>query len=160
MSMDKVDDWALPKISQDYVDALNDAGEYSKAASHKVAVGHLQMKKRLFIEHDLGGDVTTLGDPDRSEDTVAEYLKIDGELIELERRAFEAVRGVKSDTPVFDDMAEKYKDLEFLRDDKGRFTEVMSGWYQNIKGDLYHYDGVVWDNVPDEQIKDLEFLGG
>lgn len=63
-------------------------------------------------------------------------------------------------TPVFDDVAEKFKNLEFLRDDKGRFTDIVSGWYQNIKGDLYHYDGVVWDSVPNEQIKDLEFLGG
>jgi len=37
---------------------------------------------------------------------------------------------------------------------------VRQGWYQNSAGDLFHYDGVVWDNVPQGKIDDLEFLGG
>tara|TARA_B110000503_G_scaffold88259_1_gene133836 strand:- start:14787 stop:15014 length:228 start_codon:yes stop_codon:yes gene_type:complete len=69
----------------------------------------------------------------------------------------------KRDAPVFDavvdSMVETYNSLEFLRDDKGRFVEAMSGWYQNSSGVLFHYDGVVWDNVPSEQVIDLEFLG-
>jgi hypothetical protein len=38
-------------------------------------------------------------------------------------------------------------------------VEVISGWYQNTKGTLYHYDGLVWDIVPAEPLKNLEFLG-
>lgn len=34
-----------------------------------------------------------------------------------------------------------------------------AGWYQNADGKLFHYDGVVWDEVPDEKQGDLEFLG-
>jgi hypothetical protein len=37
--------------------------------------------------------------------------------------------------------------------------DIPAGWYQNIKGSLYHYDGVVWDEVPDWDIKQLEYLG-
>ena len=34
-----------------------------------------------------------------------------------------------------------------------------AGWYQNSDGKLFHYDGVVWDEVPNEKQEDLEFLG-
>lgn len=34
-----------------------------------------------------------------------------------------------------------------------------AGWYQNADGKLFHYDGVVWDEVPSEKQGDLEFLG-
>ncbi len=36
-----------------------------------------------------------------------------------------------------------------------------SGWYQNLRGDLYHFDGTNWlGNVPSKnQIEDLEYLG-
>ena len=38
-------------------------------------------------------------------------------------------------------------------------VDFGSGWYQNRKGELFHYDGVVWDVVPAESIKELEYLG-
>jgi hypothetical protein len=38
-------------------------------------------------------------------------------------------------------------------------TGMRKGWYQDFKGSLYHYDGVVWDEVPDGDIKQLEYLG-
>ena len=158
--MEKVDDWELPKVPAKYVKELQDAGKYSEAAKYKVDYGHLRMQKRLFIEHDLSGDTANF---DKVEDRVkTEYMKIIQGLAELERKARSAAyvgRDRDIDTPVFDDVAEKYKDLEFLRDDKGRFTEVVSGWYQNANGDLFHYDGVVWDKVPDEKIVELEYLG-
>lgn len=70
-------------------------------------------------------------------------------------------------TPVYDKIVEEFGENlpEFLkdtkRDSKGRWTdlEIAQGWYQNVSGDLFHYDGVVWDSVPAESIKDLEFLG-
>jgi hypothetical protein len=37
--------------------------------------------------------------------------------------------------------------------------EIAAGWYQNSKGLLYHYDGVVWDDVPLDNLKELEYLG-
>jgi len=36
---------------------------------------------------------------------------------------------------------------------------VKVGWYQNSKGDLYKYDGLIWDVVPAENISTLEYLG-
>lgn len=36
---------------------------------------------------------------------------------------------------------------------------ISAGWYQSIKGSLYHYDGVVWDEVPEFELKSLEYLG-
>jgi hypothetical protein len=38
-------------------------------------------------------------------------------------------------------------------------SEINTGWYQDVKGLLYHYDGVVWDVVPTEDISRLEYLG-
>ena len=34
-----------------------------------------------------------------------------------------------------------------------------AGWYQNPKGELFHFDGVVWDVVPEERTAELEYLG-
>ena len=67
----------------------------------------------------------------------------------------------RDDTPIHRELLEKYENLSFLRDDKGRWTpEVFKeGWYQNGEGKLYHYDGVVWDDVPSERIDELEYLG-
>lgn len=69
-------------------------------------------------------------------------------------------------TPIYDmlvkEMGVEHELPDFLRDGVGRWMEeeVATGWYQNSVGVLYHYDGVVWDNVPDGKISDLEFLGG
>lgn len=63
--------------------------------------------------------------------------------------------------PIFRETAKQYQNLEFLRDDKGRWTEIApeAGWYQNTDGVLYHYDGVIWDEVPKERLEKLEYLG-
>jgi hypothetical protein len=52
------------------------------------------------------------------------------------------------------------------RDSFGKFIQssvivegVHVGWYQDTRGSLYHYDGVVWDIVPDGSISRLEYLG-
>lgn len=36
---------------------------------------------------------------------------------------------------------------------------ISAGWYQSTKGSLYHYDGVIWDEVPNWDIRQLEYLG-
>ncbi len=61
-------------------------------------------------------------------------------------------RGI--DVPVFET-------IEFLRDEHGRWTqlEVKAGWYQDTDGNLYQYDGLVWDVVPSVKIEKLEYLG-
>lgn len=42
---------------------------------------------------------------------------------------------------------------------KPRAKEDLPGWYQDVEGNLYKYDGVVWDVVPDSRAGKLEFLG-
>jgi hypothetical protein len=68
-------------------------------------------------------------------------------------------RGV--DIPIFEETMKKFESLSFLRDEKGRWAAEVpeAGWYQNKDGQLYHYDGVVWDDVPSERIEKLEYLG-
>lgn len=46
------------------------------------------------------------------------------------------------------------KRVQAMKDqDKG------TGWYQDDKGRLYHFDGSGWDIVPEDFAKGLEFLG-
>lgn len=74
---------------------------------------------------------------------------------------------VFKETPIYDKVVQEFGDdlPDFLkdhpRDAMGRWThtEIEEGWYQNSRGDLFHYDGVVWDDVPVERVQDLEFLG-
>lgn len=40
-----------------------------------------------------------------------------------------------------------------------KYVDYKSGWYQDIDGNLYQYDGVVWDVVPGREVGKLEFLG-
>lgn len=68
-------------------------------------------------------------------------------------------RGV--DLPVFEEMLKKHENLSIVRDGYGRWTtEVLeAGWYQDRQGRLYNYDGVIWDEVPEMKLTDLEYLG-
>ena len=70
--------------------------------------------------------------------------------------------------PIYDEILAELGDnspeslkRDVYRDTKGRWVsaEVSEGWYQNASGELFHYDGVVWDNVPAEKLSELEFLG-
>jgi hypothetical protein len=82
----------------------------------------------------------------------------------------------KTGIPIFEETMKKFESLGFLRDEtkfcdlgtrrdeKGRWIEVehvdvVEGWYQSLTGQLYHYDGVVWDVVPTEKVGELEYLG-
>jgi len=53
------------------------------------------------------------------------------------------------------DVHDMYKKrVQAMKDqDKG------TGWYQDSEGNLYHFDGSVWDVVPEEMTKRLEYLG-
>lgn len=37
--------------------------------------------------------------------------------------------------------------------------ERESGWYQDDKGNLYHFNGSAWDMVPEYITRRLEYLG-
>ena len=67
----------------------------------------------------------------------------------------------RKDIPIFEETIRTYERLQFLRDDKGRWIETVleAGWYQDGDGNLYKYDGVIWDEVPKERLEKLEYLG-
>ncbi len=72
-------------------------------------------------------------------------------------------------TPIYDRLKEEIWKREspdgnlpdFLKDpfEAQGEVETVIGWYQNSKGDLFHYDGTIWDNVPNEKLQELEYLG-
>jgi hypothetical protein len=70
-------------------------------------------------------------------------------------------RGI--DLPIFEETLKKFNGLSnsYSRDEKGRWIsdDPKEGWYQNHDGQLFHYDGVIWDEVPSERIEKLEYLG-
>jgi len=68
-------------------------------------------------------------------------------------------RGV--DLPIFEETMRNLDKLSIRRDTVGRWTEDVpeTGWYQDKSGNLYQYDGVVWDEVPKDRVSDLEYLG-
>jgi hypothetical protein len=73
------------------------------------------------------------------------------------------------DTPIYDKLVEKHgvemfspwpKFLTDTAEGKPK-RSVKSGWYQNLRAELFHYNGDVWDRgVPAERDEELEFLGG
>lgn len=126
----------------------------------------LQSRQRLYKNFtDENGNFTMYEKGSRSDKETLNTLSRD--IIDYE------VKMTK--TPIFDMLANEMKKRgvedselpEFLRDVAGRWAEagrwdeveILKGWYQNSRGDLFHYDGTVWDEVPNERIKDLEYLG-
>jgi hypothetical protein len=68
---------------------------------------------------------------------------------------------MEKNTPIFEETMRNLERLSIRRDTVGRWTEAVpeAGWYQDKNGNLYQYDGVVWDEVPKDRVSDLEFLG-
>jgi hypothetical protein len=52
-----------------------------------------------------------------------------------------------------------YLDLKKSMQSSVTVEGVQVGWYQDVAGSLYHYDGVIWDVVPAAEISRLEYLG-
>jgi hypothetical protein len=44
-------------------------------------------------------------------------------------------------------------------EERKRMPDLKPGWYQSDRGDLFQYDGVIWDKVPDQSLRSLEYLG-
>jgi len=63
--------------------------------------------------------------------------------------------------PIFEETMRGLERLKVRRDSVGRWTEDVpeTGWYQDKSGNLYKYDGVIWDEVPKDRISELEYLG-
>lgn len=126
--------------------------EFQEFLDYKISLGARQRIYRNFTDEE--GNFTMFEKATKNDKDALNDLSTEVHEYELKMKG----------TPIFD-MLEKEMNVklpEFLtRDDIGRFIpeKIAVGWYQNSRGDLYHYDGVVWDNVPNEKVSDLEFLG-
>lgn len=126
--------------------------EFQEFLEYKMSLGARQRIYRNFTDEE--GNFTMFEKGTRDDKKALNELSTEVHEYELKMKG----------TPIFD-MLEKEMKVnlpDFLtRDDHGRFIpkEVAVGWYQNSNGDLFHYDGVIWDNVPNERAEDLEYLG-
>ena len=151
----------LAPVQRWYVDELNHLGEHGKAAKYKVDVFSIAASRRAIIDVHLDGDVNNIFNPDVPKRIKEEWNELGVKSVKLTNEAMNAkaeLGGVVEESINSEDLP------MFLKEDGYMTRKAMklmsSGWYQNSSGELYHYDGVVWDNVPSVKIDDLEFLGG
>lgn len=152
------------KVQQWYIDYLNSRGEYEKAAKYKVELFSIAASRKAIVEVNLDGDVSNIFNADTPKRVKDQWNDLGTRSIQLIEEAHE---GFKTATDEYKKSAVELTEdqlPEFLREDTTITRKAMklmsSGWYQDSVGELYHYDGVVWDKVPKAKIDDLEFLGG
>jgi len=97
-------------------------------------------------------------DWDQRLDTLLERLEdIEEESVDyldLDKDYHEAVMGITRDE--FGRFITKEQDTKQVSTPP---VVTSKGWYQDKEGKLYHYDGVIWDIVPDVKVVNLEHLG-
>lgn len=148
----------LPEIAADYVEHLFERGNAKRARDYTDLFLYYELQRSHIVEGVLDGDMNNIFSPDVSKATREQYNKLNLNITGLLGEAMKRL-------PIYEDVAKEYSTLEFLRDqinrdDRGRFVDsTVRGWYQNSHGELYHYDGVVWDEVPNDKTDNLEFLG-
>lgn len=114
-------------------------------------------------------DICFLGEENGSMDKKSiqkKLLQISAERHELWEGgvSFASVDLEERDRELKEDRDRLLRTLKFFEDVEDpravKHEEIKPGWYQDIDGYLYLYDGVVWDEVPPMPIKDLEYLSG
>lgn len=115
-------------------------------------------------DHERDGHVFRYGDRKEIEFRDIKSLEKWEELVRKVKKYEENIKK----HPIYDDLiSNPPKGLEipeFLKQDNSTVTAkpsefAVKGWYQNSRGTLFHYDGILWDRVPEEKIWELEFLG-
>lgn len=99
--------------------------------------------RKILVETKLNGDPNNLFSADAEVKTM--YNDLTTKIVRAQEKAL-----------AWSEEQRQKGDLEKL---KFMDPNTTPGWYQNLKGELFHYDGVIWDTVPNEKIKDLEYLG-
>lgn len=102
------------------------------------------MSRDKLVDEELGGDAHNLFKTETPREVKDRYNDLSSRMVKISSKAM--------DSAVIDVPEEN---LKFLKTG----VSIGIGWYQNAMGRLYHYDGVIWDDVPEERIQDLEFLG-
>lgn len=102
---------------------------------------------------------------ERLEDIEAESV----DYLDLDKDYHEAIMGITRDE--FGRFINKEQDTEpkDIDWDESAVTSIRrmvagkgfyrSGWYQDKEGKLYHYDGAIWDVIPEVKVVNLEYLG-
>lgn len=146
----------LSPVQRWYVDELNRLGSHDSAAKYIVDLFSLQAARKALVEVRLDGDMSKLFDPDIPKSVKDQWNSISSKMSALTReaeRAHEDAGGPELEPELPEFLKEEYLTRKAMK-------LMGKGWYQDSVGELYHYDGVVWDNVPKVKIDDLEFLGG
>lgn len=104
-----------------------------------------RIDREEMILKELDGDINKIFTA--SKELKERYNDLSYKIVDVETKALEWYKKNKARLEM--------EELKFMNPG----VDFGSGWYQNRKGELFHYDGVVWDVVPAESIKDLEYLG-
>lgn len=97
-----------------------------------------------------------------SMDRAAELLRLGFDIDEIE-----ALMGSWTDSSleIRNELLDLQNSLEEIQESRttsqpvNRFVDYKTGWYQDLDGNLYKYDGIIWDVVPGRETGELEFLG-
>ena len=148
----------LSSTSEWYIERLILEGRERKAGLFKERILEAQRKRQEFIDTVLGGDANRIFSADKN--TKDKFNELGAEVVKLNSEALDAFWKHKETIADAAEEEDVLDTIEFLRDPReNRFADLVKGWYQNSAGDLFHYDGVIWDKVPSEKVQELEFLG-
>jgi hypothetical protein len=151
---EKTETWELPPVPRSYVDKLRSEGKEVLAIAYEDLYKDHQAARKQFVQDHLGGDVTTFYKA--SKQVRDEFHSIASDIVDLQRIANKETNYGRTAKQ------EALDNLDFMNDPKLVYRqqkELLIGWYQNVATELFYYDGVIWDKIPNERINELEYLG-
>jgi hypothetical protein len=151
---EKTETWELPPVPRSYVDKLRSEGKEVLAIAYEDLYKDHQAAREEFIQDHLGGDVTTFYKA--SKQVRDEFHSIASDIVDLQRIANKETNYGRTAKQ------EALDNLDFMNDPKLVYRQqkdLLAGWYQNVATELFYYDGVIWDKIPNERINELEYLG-
>jgi hypothetical protein len=151
---EKTETWELPPVPRSYVDKLRSEGKEVLAIAYEDLYKDHQAAREQFVQDHLGGDVTTFYKA--SKQVRDEFHSIASDIVDLQRIANKETNYGRTAKQ------EALDNLDFMNDPKLVYRQqkdLLAGWYQNVATELFYYDGVIWDKIPNERINELEYLG-
>ena len=151
---EKTETWELHPVPKLYVEKLRSEGKEVLAIAYEDLYKDHQAAREEFIQDHLGGDVTTFHEA--SKQVRDRFHDIASDIVDLQRIANKETNYGRTAKQ------EALDNLDFMNDPKLVYRQqkdLLAGWYQNLATELFYYDGVIWDKIPDEKINELEYLG-